>query len=47
MKPPSLLLPALALAVVLGGCATTGGADSNATAATTANTPAPNPVDPY
>ena len=44
MKPPSLLLPALALAVVLGGCATTGGADSNATAA---NTATPNPVDPY
>ena len=41
MKTPSLLLPALGLAVVLSGCATTGGIGSADNAAV------PNPVDPY
>jgi phospholipid-binding lipoprotein MlaA len=41
MKSPSFLLPALGLAVVLSGCATTGGAGGGENAA------ARNPVDPY
>ncbi len=54
MRSPSLLLPALGLAAVLSGCATTsttttttgtaGGADTAGSAASAASR---NPVDPY
>ena len=47
MKSPSVLLPALVLAAVLSGCATTNTTSTTGGADNAANAAARNPVDPY
>jgi phospholipid-binding lipoprotein MlaA len=47
MKSPTLLLPALALAAVLSGCATTATTATTDSTGSTDNAASRNPVDPY